>query len=512
MKKKIVFIMAFLGILFGFIGIAISFKFQNISLEFGDKQIIQSNTVRYGSKSNFKIDSSKVDFNHVGEYPVTINYYGIKLHKTVTIADTTAPKLETTDVYKDLNYQINIDDFVLNKDDYSEVKVSYDTDADTSKYGIYDVSVNAVDAYGNKTTNKTKLYISWVKLDYELEVGDTLKIKDLVFSDADKSTVNQKEIDFINSSDEGVYYLKSTREGVDLDIKITKNEDKTPPELVLKNVTLYEGKKIKDVKDFVVKATDKAGSVSLKLLTTINYKKIGEQSIEIEAIDNNNNRVVKNTKLKIVKDNEGPEFKGLSKLTVKKNKTINYNKGVSAHDKNFGQTEFTVDSSKVDVTKYGTYYAYYTSVDKLNNKTTAKRVIFVEHDSSDTKDLVKKVAATLSSDPEAIRDYVRNKIKYNANAGGSDPTWYGLTNKYGNCKVHAYVFDALLKEKGYTTKIIWVKDKSHYWNMLILNGKWVHMDSTPGRLHTKYSIMNDTLRYQELQGRDWDRSLWPKAE
>ena len=216
--------------------------------------------------------------------------------------------------------------------------------------------------------------------------------------------------------------------------------------------------------------------------------------------------------MKIVKDKDGPSISGLSKLTVNKGTKINYEKGVKAYDSNFGNCEFSVDSSDVNVSKYGTYYAIYTSVDKLGNKTTAKRVISVNHDKSDTDELVRQAASKLSSDAEAIRDYVRNNVKYNTKDGGSDPIWYGLKNKVGNCKVHAYIFEALLKLKGYTTKIIWTTDKTHYWNMVYLNGKWVHMDSTPTSLHNKYSIMNDDLRYQELQGRNWDRSLWPEAK
>ena len=156
-------------------------------------------------------------------------------------------------------------------------------------------------------------------------------------------------------------------------------------------------------------------------------------------------------------------------------------------------------------------YAIYTSSDKLGNKTTVKRVISVNHDQSDTNELVNKTASSLSSNAEAIRDYVRT-IKYSTNNGGSDPTWYGLTNRSGNCIVHAYVFHALLKAKGYSSKIIWTTDKTHYWNMVYLNGKWVHMDATPTSRHNKISIMNDEQRYERLQGRDWARSLWPKAE
>ena len=513
LKKKVLIIIITLFILSILLfGLYLLFKFKNVEIELGDNTLNLQMFIRYGSYKKCVIDTKNVHFNEVGEYDVTLKYLGINFKRKVSIVDTTPPILETIDVSKEINYEFNVDDFVLSSDDKSKYEISYEGDIDTTKYGEYDVSVIAKDIYDNKTVKHNKLYISWTRLQYEVEVGDTIAITDLVFKKEDKKTINQEELDKINSSREGNYELKTTKDNQELIIKIVKTKDVTPPELTLKNVTIYEGKEVKGVNDFVKKAFDKAGKVELKLLTKIDYKKIGEQKIQIEATDEEGNSITKDTKLKIVKDTKGPVFKGLGKITINKNQKIDYNKGVSAYDDNFGNSSFTVDSSNVNTSKYGTYHAVYTAVDKLGNKTTAKRVIVVNHDKSDTDALVKKVAATLSSDAEMIRDYVRTNVKYSHNSGGSDPTWQGLTNHVGDCIVHAYVFQALLKEKGYSTKLIWTTDKTHYWNMVYLNGKWVHMDSTPGDRHTKYSIMNDEQRYERLQGRDWNRSLWPKAE
>ena len=75
------------------------------------------------------------------------------------------------------------------------------------------------------------------------------------------------------------------------------------------------------------------------------------------------------------------------------------------------------------------------------------------------------------------------------------------------------VFQALLREKGYETMLIWVTDQSHYWNLVKIDGQWKHMDSTPSpNYHERYSIMNDAMRAETLSGRDWDRTAWPAAE
>lgn len=186
--------------------------------------------------------------------------------------------------------------------------------------------------------------------------------------------------------------------------------------------------------------------------------------------------------------------------------------GVSSKDAKDGACEFTVDSSSVDVNSAGTYYATYTSSDTKGNKTTSRRKVVVNHNQADLNALVKQIASGLGSNVEELRDYCRNKIKYSTNWGGDDPTWYGFNNWSGNCYVHALCFQSLLREKGYETQLIWVTDKTHYWNLVKINGVWRHMDSTPSSTHGKISIMTDEQRLTTLSGRDWDHSAWPVAK
>ena len=510
-NKYIVISIAITGLILIISGIYFLNKFKNATVELGDT-ISVDDFIRYGLNKNINLNLDKVDKEKVGEYDVKLKYLLFKYDLKIHINDTKPPLLETKNVYMPLKYEINVNDFVTSVTDKSEVDLSIKDIPNITEYGDYPITVIAKDAYNNISSKECILSIGWAKKEFTVEVGNVIKIEDLIYDKKNKNTIKQEDLDKINNEREGIYYLDSVYEDSTIKVKIEKTKDVTPPILELKKLTIYEGKKINSVDSFVSKATDKGSKVSLKQLNDINYKLIGEQKIGIEASDIDGNKTVKETTLKIIKDTQGPKISGLSKITVNKNSKIDYKKGVSAYDDNFGNCEFNVDTSKVDIKKYGTYNAIYTSTDKLGNKTTSKRIIIVNHDKNDTNDLVKSVSSSLSSNAEAIRDYVRNTIKYNTNNGGSDPIWYGLKNKVGNCIVHAYVFDAILKVKGYTTKIIWTTDKTHYWNMVYLNGKWVHMDSTPSSRHNKYSIMNDDLRYERLQGRDWDRDLWPKAE
>ena len=511
MKKAILIVLIIIGLISLSLGIYLSTKFKNAEIELGTK-VDDKILIAYGSNNGVDTNLSNVNKDVVGSYPVTLKYLFMTYNLTIDVVDKTPPVLEVKDINKAPNYEIDVNDFIVNVSDKSKYEVSYYGDINTKEYGEYNVNILAKDIYDNKEEKKAKLTISWVKDEFSVEVGNIITIQDLVYDIKDKDTIVQKDLDEINKKNEGVYYIDSIKDGVTSKIKITKEKDITPPDLVLKNVTIYVGKKINGINDFIVKATDKKSKVTLNMLTTINYNKLGEQKISIEASDEDGNKITKETTLNIIKDTVGPKISGLSKLVVNKGTTIDYQKGVSSYDDNTGKCDFTVDSSSIDVTRYGTYYAIYTSTDALGNKTTSKRVIVINHDANDTNEKIKKIADTLPTDAEKIRDYVRNNISYNTNWGGDDPIWYGLTNKAGNCLVHATIFEALLKEKGYTTKLIWTTDKTHYWNMVYLNNKWVHMDSTPTSRHNKYSIMNDEQRYERLQGRNWDRSLWPKAE
>ncbi len=347
--------------------------------------------------------------------------------------------------------------------------------------------------------------------DVTLELGNkNVTLKDFV--------KNQKKLEdcelitdlsTINFDKVGTYNIQLSYLGVIDNAKLII-KDTTAPEVTLEGKTIYNDEKV-EVNDFVKETYDISGDVTCELVTEIDYTKEGDVEVEIKCHDQNGNEKIEKTTLTIQKDKEGPVFSGLTNLTVKKNAKINYTSGVSAKDAKDGKVEFTYDASSVNTSTSGSYYVTYTATDKSGNKTTKKRKITVDHDDEDTKAMVQKIADSLSSDPEVLRDYCRNNIRYDHNNGGDDPLYYGLTNKKGNCYVHAQCFKALLDAKGIENQLIWVTNKTHYWNLVKINGVWRHMDSTPDRNHRKISIMTDEQRLSTLSGRKWDFSAWPAA-
>ena len=388
----------------------------------------------------------------VGTYPITATTADGKTGTCqVTVVDTVAPSLKVKDVTVYDGETVTLEDFLVSATDLSgEVTTKLLQQPNTLVAGTSTITVEATDCNGNKTSADATLT---VKKDTAAPVFSGLK-------------------------------------------KLSTDPNKKP------NYTAG-----------VSAVDDRDGQVSYEYDDSqVDLSKSGTYTVIYTAKDKAGNQAREERKVVVLSDTEAPKFSGLKDITAEKNQKIDYAQGVMAKDNWDGVVEFTYDDGKVNLSKAGTYYVTYSAKDKAGNQATSRRKVVVNHDQEDTDALIRDVASGLSSDPESIRDYVRNSIKYSSDWGGEDPVWFGLKNKKGNCLVHAKVLQELLEAKGYETKLIWVTDESHYWNLIKLNGTWKHIDATPGTRHTKYSLMNDEQRLETLQGRKWDTSQWPACE
>ena len=91
------------------------------------------------------------------------------------------------------------------------------------------------------------------------------------------------------------------------------------------------------------------------------------------------------------------------------------------------------------------------------------------------------------------------------------PVWYGLKERRGNCYVHAKVLQEVFNKKGITSKLIWTKDKSHYWNLVYIGGHWRHVDSTPGNLYVLLTDDEMAAKRPVTSGGGWNHDNWPAA-
>ena len=489
-------------------------RFHDLTVELGTENInIEAFMTDFANVNNVGIvtDLSSVDINSVGSIPLTLRSGSKNETVTLTVVDTTPPKVEFIQrLEKTPDYKPDPYDFVASCHDLSQVTIHFVGNVVVPlNYEDQSVTVVVEDAYGNAVSQECILSIVWLKKEYTLELGELLDKEDLLFNpERDNYMIKQDDIDAVNNSGIGEYMVASL---VDENVCRIQVVDTTPPELILTDISVFQGEEV-TVDSFIESCFDVSGDVQVRLMTQPDVDNLGIQTMTIEATDINGNTTTSTATLAVVTDKTPPVIKGLTTLSVQKGSNPDYLAGVSAVDKVDGVCEVTCDSRGVDITKAGTYYVTYTAQDKDGNTARVKRTVIVEHDQTDTDALADSIAAGLSSDAEEIRDYVRNTIKYSHNSGGEDPVWYGFTNKVGDCYVHALCLQSLLTRKGYETQLIWVTDKSHYWLIINLDGVWRHIDATPSTRHNQISLMTDEQRYAHLQGRNWDRSAWPKCE
>ncbi len=493
-------------------------KFHDITLELGSplpKLTDYLGTKTVDSWARFVTDPAAIQ-NTVGRQEITLSYLGVRETVALNIQDTKAPEASFQDVTLNLDQVPTPELFVKEAFDlsgqleYSFVQDLGDDQADCT------VQVAVSDPSGNKVTGSCKLTYEWLKKEYTAEYGTYIQAANLLLDSAvGEDTIAAEDIQMLNDSKVGQYVITAHAAGKDSQCTVTI-QDTTPPTVVLKDVSVYRNRKVK-LSQFVVSATDLSGDVELRLVTTPDTSEYGTFPITIEAEDIYGNIATVEGKLLVVKDKTPPSFKGLSTMKVKKNSTPDYTKGVSASDKQDGAVEFTYNASAVNLKKAGTYYVTYTATDSNGNTATKKRTVKVLPDKEDTDALVKEHAKKCGTTVQQITKYVKNLIKYNTNWGGDDPVYYGFTNKKGNCYVHALCLQRLMTAHGYTTKLIWVTNKTHYWLIVDMGGYWRHIDATPGHYSDSRPLMTDAQRYKSLYSskygqRNWDRSKWPACE
>ena len=488
-------------------------KFQDATVELGINRLRLEHFLREGAKAEkatFVTDMKSIALDEIGTHSVTLAYGSKEETVRLTIQDSTPPEvafLEERTVYA--GEELKPEDFVEYMEDVSGATAAFadeieipETNADRM------ITVLVTDGNGNQVEGQCRVSFLWMKEELVWEYGKKITKGDILYNaEHNAALLDQAELDRINQSGVGTYTLTSS---TGAQCKVTVQDTKGPELKVLQAHT-WPSEKV-TVEDFVASAEDPSGVASVELLTQINIREKGVHPVQIRAVDKLGNETLAETTIKINLDHYDPVFEGLTDMDVEKNGTPDYETGITVTDNIDGEIGFTYDSSAVDVSKPGVYFVNYTAADEAGNETTARRRITVRPDEADIQALVEQIAADIPNDPKEIRNFAWKKIRYSASWGEPDAIWHGFTKWSGNCYVHALCLKALFDAKGYETHLIWTKDKTHYWVMVKLEEGWRHMDATPSEQHVRILYMTDYDRKATLDGRNWDRTLWPKAE
>ncbi len=361
-------------------------KFHDATIELGDEFPDISEFLTENAKPekvSFVTDTASVDISRVGDVEVALKQWIKEETVTLSVVDTTAPVVVFVDeTTKNIDYELNAEDFVISVDDLSETTVSFaDEPDDTESYEDKELTVIVTDSSGNSVSHECKLTYQWIFDEVTIELGEELEAKDVLIDQlVGKNLISQDDIDEINEDGVGEYELVSEAGGKTSVCHVTV-EDTTPPELELTEVAIYEVDTA-SMDDFVVSAWDASGDVSLRFRSALGFGKIGEYTVVIEAEDSCGNVTTKETTLTVKEDDVAPEISGLSDLSVteRSSEKPDLSAGVSSKDYVDGKCSFSYNDKDVDYDTPGTYYVTYTSSDKTGNKTTEKRKITVLED------------------------------------------------------------------------------------------------------------------------------------
>ncbi len=490
-------------------------KFKNITISTGTNTINVDDLLRlniFKNKAKLVTNVENLDFNSVGTKDIVVSYGNNDYLVKVNVIDDVSPDLVIKNVDKTLNYKINVNDFVESVFDHSEYSLSIDDSlVDYTKYGEYRVFVKAKDSYGNETVKTATLKLNLLYNSITHELGVPIKVTDLLVDKKDISKITTSNIDKINYNAVGSYKFICRIGDKAYNSEVIVKDTKAPV-IVTKDLKYIKGKGKKYTIDDLLVSVKDASKYTLTKTGSIDLSKSGDYKITFTAVDAYGNKSSKTATLSVKAEFAPPVFKGITTITSERNKNIDYRKGVKAVDKIDGEVIFTVDSSKVNITKEGTYYVYYTAKDKSGNLAKATRKVVIIHSQEDTDKLLKQFYDKYLKGKTVLEmtKTIREKISYRK-VRGDDPVWYGLTEMAGSCYVHAIILKRSLDLAGIKNVFVENNTKTHFWVLVYQDGKWRHYDPTPGSHSPGPMTDKERAKKQPSVGAQKWADTYPKA-
>ncbi len=440
------------------------------------------------------LELDAIDTENCGIYSVRAKYDGRTCLFLAEIYDTVAPTATVHSFDLLLGQTLEIEDFVTDIVDESEVTATYVTEPDFEQLGKQQIKIKLEDASGNTTSYEAQINIHNVKPVLEFEIGTPTityytKITKLLNTTSGFPRLAENfEIDTLPI---GTYETTLIGEysTIPLEIVIV---DTTAPKLTLRELQVYTGDR-PSAQDFVVSCTDRS-MVTISYANSFDVSKEAKLTVTIVAKDAAGNTTSKQTTLRVVKDRVAPVIYGVKNLTAYEGDSLSYRQGVYAVDDRDGQITVKVDASKVKTSVVGTYYVTYTATDKDGNTTkSTARVTINPINNNAVNPLADQVLSQIitksmtdKQKARAIYDWCTKNIKYSTSTSHlmgyyAKAAYSGFKLHYGNCYTYYAVASALLTRAGISNIVIQRNDPDdpHYWNLVKIGGSWYHFDTCP---------------------------------
>ena len=311
--------------------------------------------------------------------------------------------------------------------------------------------------------------------------------------------------------------------------------DFTPPKITAKTVSVEKGGTV--LPEMFVESIEDSSETDILFAdagengpdTSVD----GEQEVNLKAVDSQGNVTEFTGKLIVTADKEAPKIEGVADITVNFGEGISYKKGITVTDNEDPEPVLTVDNSKVDTSKPGTYEIVYTATDKAGNTATetAHVTIVLKEPETITMDYVNakadEVLAKILKDgmtekekAYAIFRWTHDNIGYYDNTPKVDETdgaYRGIVQRKGDCYTYAMTSKCLLTRAGIRNQDIGTIPNNphlHFWNLVYLDGAWRHFDATRRADKSEFFLTPDKEVYEYSESHDgthrYNPSLYPE--
>lgn len=479
----------------------------------------------------FAEGSEVFDIAQPGEYHIRVND-GLFTHNcTLIIQDTIAPAAKAVPVKLEMGDVCEAKSFVSNIEDATQVVISYETAPNFEQIGLQTVRIVLTDKGENQTIVESELFITQVIDSVTIEAGETAP-------SLNSFVIAAQEAEFITDISK-FDYTKVEEHKVLLKVdgknytSILHVIDTIPPTAKVHDV---EGYAIlpRKVEDFVTEIND-VTEVCVSFRKEPDLTQIGTQELEIVFTDSGNNETIKQVKLTLLEDTEAPVIHGATDLRAFINANISYKKNVTVTDNCTEGLVFTVDTSGVNMSAEGVYPVTYIARDAAGNTTSTTVTLSVVprvYDINEVNAIADSVIAGIITPNMGERDkitaiynYVTKHVKYiNSSEKGNyiKAAYEGLVDGKGDCYVYACTTKVLLTRAGITNvdiEKIPSNTKSyalHYWNLVLVDGNWYHVDTTPRKdrtvilMWTEAQLMDYSARHNGSH--NYDHSIYPQVQ
>ncbi len=447
----------------------------------------------YTDDAEYVTDMTGINSNLPGIYDVEIKagkkLYNVKLE----IKDTIAPVAEIINVDLYESRTVEPQEYVRGIKDVTNVRVEYKTKPDYKKIGNQEVFLILEDTSGNKTEYKSILRISKLKEIAEIDISEG-EFDAGAFLKDQKDLNISKVVDSLFPDTLGVFPVKISVGDVIYDTS-AKIIDSIAPVGIAVNRKFWTVDKISAM-DFVAEVID-ATSVTAAFTEEPDMTRLGDQTVKIILKDQGENEAIIEAVLTLDKDTEPPKIYGVWDNTVFIDTPVAYKKGVYVLDNRDNELKVSVDSSRVNIKKEGSYKVIYSVADASGNSTDKEVTLNVINKPVDTIDraVVEELAngilakiitedMTLEEKALALYKYINKNVYYLGGRHSDDlitEAYYALLEDPGDCYTYFAASDLMLNMVGIPNirieRLSYEGETHHYWHMINCGDGWYHFDA-----------------------------------